>query len=169
VSSPNTPGLRELQEKDSLHKILSHLQTINKQQSTPTPLLLKIAPDLTREQLDDVITLAVEINLDGLVAANTTISRENLVTNRKLVEQIGAGGVSGRPVRDRATEVVKHIVTGTNNQVPVIASGGVFTGADAIEKLNAGASLVQVWTGFIYKGPSITRNICRAILKAQSS
>jgi dihydroorotate dehydrogenase, subfamily 2 len=160
VSSPNTPGLRELQEKDSLRKILSHLQTINRQQNKPKPLLLKIAPDLTWNQIDDVIELALEIKLDGLVAANTTISREQLKTSPEVLKTIGAGGLSGAPVRERATEVVRYIAQNTQQQIPIIASGGVFTAADAREKLEAGASLVQVYTGFIYEGPSIVKKIC---------
>ena len=163
VSSPNTPGLRELQEKDALRKILSHLQTINVQLSTPRPLLLKIAPDLTQGQLDDIISLATEIRLDGLVATNTTISREGLKTPASEVEAIGAGGLSGRPVRERSTEVVKYICTETGGSIPVIAAGGIFTGEDAREKLNAGAELVQVWTGFIYEGPGIAGKICREL------
>ena len=169
VSSPNTPGLRELQEKDSLRKILSHLQTINQQESSeetgrkPKPILLKIAPDLTPQQIDDVIDLAMEIKLDGLVATNTTISREQLQTTGQELETIGAGGLSGAPVRKRATEIVRYIHEKTNGQIPVIASGGIFTAADAKEKLAAGASLVQVWTGFIYEGPAIVKNICNGL------
>lgn len=159
VSSPNTPGLRALQEKDSLRKILSHLQTINKQQSSPKPLFLKIAPDLTKEQLDDVIDLAMEIQLDGLVATNTTISRENLLTPKEEVDAIGAGGLSGLPVQKRSTEVVRYIAQQTKGSIPLIASGGIFSAADAKEKLEAGATLVQVWTGFIYVGPSIVKKI----------
>jgi dihydroorotate dehydrogenase len=171
VSSPNTPGLRELQEKDSLRKILSHLQTINQQESgtdserKPKPLLLKIAPDLSWQQIDDVIDLAMEIKLDGLVASNTTISREQLQTGSDKVQSIGAGGLSGAPVRKRATEIVRYIHQKTNGQLPVIASGGIFTAEDASEKLQAGASLVQVWTGFIYEGPAIVKKICRGINK----
>ena len=170
VSSPNTPGLRELQEKDSLRKILSHLQTINQQESgpetarKPKPILLKIAPDLTAQQIDDVIDLAMEIKLDGLVATNTTISREQLQTTGQQLEAIGAGGLSGAPVRVRSTEIVKYIHQKTNGQLPVIASGGIFTAADAKEKLAAGASLVQVYTGFIYEGPAIVKNICHGLL-----
>jgi dihydroorotate dehydrogenase len=166
VSSPNTPGLRELQEKDSLRKILSHLQTINQQESgadtdkKPKPILLKIAPDLTPQQIDDVIDLAMEIKLDGLVATNTTISREQLHTTREELEAIGAGGLSGAPVRQRSTEIVKYIHQKTKGQLPVIASGGIFTPADAKEKLAAGAALVQVWTGFVYEGPGIVKKIC---------
>ncbi|HEX6431001.1 MAG TPA: quinone-dependent dihydroorotate dehydrogenase [Niastella sp.] len=169
VSSPNTPGLRELQEKDSLRKILSHLQTINQQESgietgrKPKPILLKIAPDLTWQQIDDVIDLAMEIKLDGLVATNTTISRELLQSTSQELQAIGAGGLSGAPVRKRSTEIVKYIHQKTNGQIPVIASGGIFTAADAKEKLAAGAALVQVWTGFIYEGPAIVKNICKGL------
>jgi dihydroorotate dehydrogenase len=161
VSSPNTPGLRELQEKDSLRKILSHLQTINKQNSLPKPLLLKIAPDLTQEQIDDIINLAMEIKLDGLVAANTTINRTGLKTPGPRLSTIGAGGLSGKPLHARSTEIVKYIQHKTNGQIPVIGSGGIFTADDANEKINAGAALIQVYTGFIYEGPSIVRRICR--------
>jgi dihydroorotate dehydrogenase len=163
VSSPNTPGLRELQEKESLRKILTHLQQLNRQFKQPRPLLLKIAPDLSSSQLDDVAALALEIQLDGLVASNTTISREGLATSKAVLDKTGAGGLSGKPLRQLATEVVKHIHAQTDGQMPIIASGGVFTGADAAEKLSAGASLVQVWTGFIYEGPSIVKKICKHI------
>jgi dihydroorotate dehydrogenase len=163
VSSPNTPGLRELQEKEALHKILSHLQTINKQQPKPRPLLLKIAPDLSIDQINDVIDLAMELQLDGLVAANTTVRRDHLQTGNDQLEEIGAGGLSGAPLRERATEIVKYIHDRSGGTIPVIASGGIFTGADANEKLAAGAKLVQVWTGFIYAGPSIAKKICEAI------
>ncbi|MDF2187438.1 quinone-dependent dihydroorotate dehydrogenase [Paraflavitalea sp. CAU 1676] len=167
VSSPNTPGLRELQEKDALRKILSHLQTINQTlagtQQDPKPLLLKIAPDLTREQIDDVIDLAMEIKLDGLVATNTTIDRTGLQSTEAELAQIGAGGLSGKPLTQKSTGIVQYITQRTNGQVPVIASGGIFTGADAQEKLQAGASLIQVWTGFIYEGPGIVQNICKSL------
>lgn len=163
VSSPNTPGLRELQEKDSLRKILAHLQTINHSKIKAKPLLLKIAPDLTVEQLDDIIDLALEIKLDGLVATNTTISREKLQTPNHKLQTIGAGGLSGRPLKERSTEVVRYLTEKLQNKIPVIASGGIFTGEDAQEKINAGAALVQVWTGFIYEGPNIVKNICKQL------
>ena len=163
VSSPNTPGLRELQEKESLKKILSHLQTINKSNSSPKPLLLKIAPDLTQEQLDDVIDLALEIKLDGIVATNTTINREGLTTHNSQLSIIGAGGLSGLPLKEKSTEIVKYIHQKTNGKIPIIASGGIFTGEDAKEKLDAGASLIQVWTGFIYEGPGIVKKIYKTL------
>ena len=163
VSSPNTPGLRELQEKESLRKILMHLQMINNGKANAKPILLKIAPDLSQEQLDDVIDLAIEIKLDGLVAANTTVSREQLQTTNNKLLTIGSGGLSGKPLRSRSTEIVKYISDKTKGQIPIIASGGIFTGEDAKEKLDAGASLIQVWTGFIYEGPGIVKNICKSI------
>ena len=164
VSSPNTPGLRELQEKDSLSKILRNLQRLNKEKVNPKPILLKIAPDLSNSQIDDVIDLAMEIKLDGLVAANTTIDRSALTSDETLLQNIGAGGLSGRPLKQRSTEIVNYIHQKTNGQIPIIASGGIFTGDDAKEKLNAGACLVQVWTGFIYEGPAIVSTICKSLL-----
>ena len=163
VSSPNTPGLRELQEKDSLHKILTTLQIQNSKFEIPKPILLKIAPDLTTEQLDDVISLAIEIKLDGLVCSNTTINRDKLVTQSSKLEAIGAGGLSGLPAKERSTEIVYYIHQKTNGSIPIIASGGIFTAEDAKDKLQAGASLVQVWTGFIYEGPAIVKNICKGL------
>ena len=166
VSSPNTPGLRELQEKGSLRKILGHLQMINNAKAIAKPILLKIAPDLTKEQIDDVIDLAIEIKLDGLVATNTTISRKELSEKSKVKSQkVGSGGLSGLPLKHRSTELVKYISEKTNGEIPVIASGGVFTGEDANEKFASGASLVQVWTGFIYEGPAIVKKICRSFYK----
>lgn len=172
VSSPNTPGLRALQEKDSLHKILTHLQNINRQKATEgqaaKPLLLKIAPDLTPEQIDDVIDLALAIQLDGLVASNTTISREGLLTPTATISAIGAGGLSGKPLTARSTAIVQYIAQKTQGRLPIIASGGIFTAADAKDKLQAGASLVQVWTGFIYEGPGIVKKITRHLNYTES-
>jgi dihydroorotate dehydrogenase len=161
VSSPNTPGLRELQEKESLKKILSHLQKINQQQKELKPLLLKIAPDLTLQQVDDVIDLALEIKLDGLVVTNTTISRENLITDEEEIKKIGAGGLSGLPLKKYSTEITEYIHQKTKGQIPIIASGGIFNADDAKEKIEAGASLLQVWTGFIYEGPAIVKKILK--------
>jgi dihydroorotate dehydrogenase len=167
VSSPNTPGLRELQEKDSLNKILSHLQTINRQHVAPKPLLLKIAPDLTTSQIDDVVSLALEIGLDGIVATNTTISRDELTgIDKHTIEKIGAGGLSGKPLKEKSTAVVRYIHGKTAGKIPVIASGGIFTAEDAREKFEAGASLIQVWTGFIYEGPMIVKKICTGLASA---
>jgi dihydroorotate dehydrogenase len=138
---------------------------INNGKARSRPILLKIAPDLNQEEINDVIDLALEIKLDGIVASNTTISRDKLVTEAEKVRAIGAGGLSGLPVRERSTEVVRYIAERTGGQVPIIASGGIFEPADAKEKLSAGASLVQVWTGFIYVGPSIVKRIARSLRK----
>ena len=164
VSSPNTPGLRELQEKESLRKILRHLQMINNGKAVAKPILLKISPDLTQEQLDDVIDLAMEIKLDGLVATNTTIDRDGLNHEFKIGTR-ETGGLSGKPLQKRSTGIVKYIFEKTKGEMPIIASGGIFTGADAKEKFDAGASLVQVWTGFIYEGPGIVKKICNQLDK----
>ena len=163
VSSPNTPGLRELQEKDALRKILSNLLQINKEQEAPKPLLLKIAPDLTDDQVRDVVDLAMELGLSGLVVANTTINRSQLKSNKDELDQIGAGGVSGKPVTDRTIEVLKIILVKTDGVLPVIASGGIFNAADAFIRFGLGASMVQVWTGFIYEGPIIVKEICEGL------
>jgi dihydroorotate dehydrogenase len=161
VSSPNTPGLRALQDKDALLGILSRLQNINMGSDQPRPLLLKIAPDLTEGQLDDIISLAAEVKLSGLVATNTTISREGLVTPATQVAAIGNGGLSGRPIKALSQGVVEYIHR--NSPVPIIGSGGIFNGQDARARLDAGASLIQVWTGFIYEGPGIVKKICQAL------
>ena len=169
VSSPNTPGLRELQEKEPLKKILSHLQNLNKKFPAQKPILLKIAPDLTKTQIDDVIDLAQEINLDGLVVANTSIDRTNLKMSAQQLNAIGAGGLSGLPIKNRATEMVQYISRKTNGNMLIIASGGIFTGADAAEKIDAGAELVQVWTGFVYEGPAIVKNICKYLANRKNN
>ncbi|HVI49397.1 MAG TPA: quinone-dependent dihydroorotate dehydrogenase [Chitinophaga sp.] len=163
VSSPNTPNLRALQEKEPLKQLLHHLQLLNTQKLKPKPILLKIAPDLTTEQLDDIIEIVQETKLAGIVATNTTISREGLLTPASTVESIGAGGLSGLPVKQKSTDVIRYIHTHSKGNIPVIAAGGIFTAADAQEKLDAGASLVQVYTGFIYEGPIIVKKICAGL------
>ncbi len=159
VSSPNTPGLRALQEKESLKIILTRLQALKVEIHAPRPILLKIAPDLTWTQIDDVIELASEINLDGLVATNTTIDRSGLITTDETIKQIGNGGLSGKPLKNRSTEIISYIRKKAGKPIPIIASGGIFTAEDANEKYEAGASLIEVWTGFIYEGPFIVRKI----------
>ncbi|MFB6455334.1 quinone-dependent dihydroorotate dehydrogenase [Chitinophaga sp. Hz27] len=163
VSSPNTPNLRALQEKEPLKQLLHHLQQLNNQKSAPKPILLKIAPDLTNEQLDDIIEIVQETKLAGIVATNTTISREGLATPTAEVETIGAGGLSGLPVKEKATAVIKYIHEKSNGSFPIIAVGGIFSAKDAQEKLDAGASLVQVYTGFVYEGPTIVKHICNGL------
>lgn len=164
VSSPNTPGLRELQEKEPLKKILMDLQEQNEKKSTRKPILLKIAPDLENQQLDDIIEIVLSTGIDGLIATNTTISRDYLQTNQAVIDDIGAGGLSGKPLRDRSTEVIRYLVEKSEGQFPVIAVGGIHSAEDAIEKLNAGANLIQVYTGFIYEGPNLVNKINRRIL-----
>lgn len=160
VSSPNTPGLRELQEKESLRKILTHLQQLNIQQPAQRPIFLKIAPDLTPEQVDDVIALALEIKLDGLVVSNTTINRSKLSPPSAAdAEKMGAGGLSGAPLLQPSTELQAYIAKKSGGVIPIIGSGGVFTASDFQQKINAGAKLAQVWTGFIYEGPGIVKKI----------
>ena len=169
VSSPNTPGLRELQEKDALTGIFHALQDDNARYAKPKPLLLKIAPDLTEGQLLDICSLAMELKLDGLVATNTTISREGLShISAQQATEIGAGGLSGRPLRERSNEVLRFLHKHTEGKIPLVGSGGVFTSEDAKLKLEAGASLVQVWTGFIYEGPGIVKKICEGLSKVGS-
>jgi len=159
VSSPNTPGLRELQEKESLRKIFSELQNLNKYNK---PILLKIAPDLETAALDDIIALTQEVKIDGLVSSNTTIDRNVLNTvNTEKANTIGAGGLSGAPLLEKSNQVLSYLYNGIGNRLPIIASGGIFKGTDAQSKMDKGASLVQIWTGFIYEGPSIVKNICQ--------
>jgi dihydroorotate dehydrogenase len=165
VSSPNTPGLRDLQEKEPLHHLLLTLQNINLQYPNPKPILIKIAPDLTNEQVDDVIDIVQQVKLAGIVATNTTISREGLLSDPSEVHDMGMGGLSGKPVRKRSTEIIKYISQKTNGTIPIIAVGGIFNAHDAQEKIDAGASLVQVYTGFIYSGPGIAKNICKSMAK----
>jgi dihydroorotate dehydrogenase len=168
VSSPNTPGLRELQQKPALRIILAHLQDLNRQlsrdQSTgPKPLLLKISPDLTPSELADVLDLALEIALDGLVVANTTIARNHLCAQSlRRAEKIGTGGLSGLPLQERSTELIQTIYRKTRGRLPLVGSGGIFTPQDVKQKTRAGASLVQVWTGFIYEGPLIVKKLLPA-------
>jgi dihydroorotate dehydrogenase len=164
VSSPNTPNLRELQEKEPLKQLLNTLQELNNTKTSRKPILLKIAPDLTNEQLDDIIEIVSEVNLDGIIATNTTISREGLNTSDERIEEIGAGGLSGKPVKDRSTAVIKYLSTKSNKAFPIIGVGGIHSAEDALEKIEAGADLVQVYTGFIYEGPKLIKRINKAIL-----
>ncbi len=165
VSSPNTPNLRELQGKEPLTKLLSKLKKLNEQKGGHKPILLKIAPDLTFEQLDDIIEIVTTTKTDGIVATNTTISRDGLSYEQEFINEIGNGGLSGKPLTDKSTEIIKYIVDKSNKTIPVIGVGGIMTAQDAIDKLNAGASLVQIFTGFIYNGPSFVKEINKEILK----
>ncbi len=164
VSSPNTPGLRDLQEKEPLTSLLSELQKLNNARPKPKPILLKIAPDLTNSQLDDIIDIVRDTKIAGVIATNTTISRDNLTSDIQLLTSIGAGGLSGLPVRERSTEVIKYLSEKSKKAFPIIGVGGIHSPDDAIEKLNAGATLVQLYTGFIYEGPGLVKKICDRIL-----
>ncbi|MCT4560412.1 MAG: quinone-dependent dihydroorotate dehydrogenase [Crocinitomicaceae bacterium] len=164
VSSPNTPNLRDLQEKEPLKLLLSTLQSKNEQQEKSKPIFLKIAPDLTDSQLDDIVEIVAETKIAGVIATNTTIQRDHLVTDKKVVEEIGAGGVSGKPVTKRSTEVIRYLSQKSNQAFPIIGVGGIHSEKDALEKLEAGASLLQVYTGFIYEGPGLVKRINKAIL-----
>ena len=165
VSSPNTPNLRELQEKEPLMKILSELQLMNFQKKFQKPILLKIAPDLSNEQLDDIIDIVQETKIAGVIATNTTINRTELKTDTKTVESLGLGGISGKPLTKRSTEVIKYLYKKSNGSFPIIGVGGIHSPEDAIEKIRAGASLIQLYTGFIYEGPAIVKKINQEIIK----
>lgn len=171
VSSPNTPGLRELQDKEPLTALLKTLKKENslkasKDDVREKPILLKIAPDLTDEQLLDIITIVKTTRIDGIIATNTTLSREGLKSTDDLKEE--KGGLSGKPLRDRSTEVIRFLADKSNKAFPIIGVGGIHNPDDAIEKLEAGADLIQLWTGFVYEGPSLVKGINRAILKRYS-
>lgn len=161
VSSPNTPGLRALQDGDMLRKILNTLQEQNKSMQIKKPIFLKIAPDLTASQLDEIISIAEETNLAGIIATNTTISREELKSPDALMNQ--AGGLSGKPLKKKSNEVLSYIVTHRKRKFTLIASGGIHSREDAIEKIKLGADLVQVYTGFIYEGPGLAKKIKKAL------
>ncbi len=167
VSSPNTPGLRELQEKEPLTKILMLLQKENYLKKKPKPILLKIAPDLNDSQLDDIVEIIIESKIAGVIATNTTLSRQNLKSERLKIDTIGAGGLSGKPLKERSTEVIAYLFKKSKGCFGIIGVGGINNSEDALEKLNAGASLVQVYSGFIYEGPGIASAINKGILKAK--
>lgn len=168
VSSPNTPNLRELQDRDRLEDLLTALQLRNVEMAqakavAPKPILLKIAPDLTEEQLDDIAEILLEKKLSGLIATNTTIDRSGLKTPKERIDAIGAGGLSGRPLTSRSREVVKGMYRRLGGKIPIVGVGGVFSAEDAWEMMCAGASLVQVYTGFIYSGPGFVAQINREL------
>lgn len=164
VSSPNTPNLRELQDKEPLTKLLQHLQQLNSKKEKSKPILLKIAPDLNNAQLDDIVSIVMDSGIAGLIATNTTISREGLKTSPSITKEMG--GLSGKPVSQRSTEVIRYISEKSDGKIPIIGVGGIHTAEDALDKLRAGASLVQIYTGFIYEGPALIKRINKAILKS---
>jgi len=168
VSSPNTPGLRELQDREPLTKLLKKLKSQNKKLAKSTskkekPILLKIAPDLTDDQLLDIIEIVADTKIDGVIATNTTIARNDLKSHLTLSEE--TGGLSGKPLTDRSTEVIRFLADNSRKAFPIIGVGGIHSEADALEKLEAGADLVQLYTGFIYEGPALIKKINKAILE----
>lgn len=165
VSSPNTPNLRELQDKEPLTHLLNHLQKINHSKPKRKPILLKIAPDLTNSQLDDIIEIVAVTKIDGIVATNTTIARAPLSYTEKEIADFGMGGLSGKPLTKRSTEVIAYLKTKSHNAFPVIGVGGIHGPEDAIEKIKAGADLIQLYTGFIYEGPGLIARINKEIVK----
>ncbi len=165
VSSPNTPNLRELQEKEPLLKLLNKLKAANAAKANPKPILLKIAPDLSDAQLDDIIDIVQQTEIAGIIATNTTISRENLKTSPEAIEKIGAGGLSGKPLKNRSTKVIRYLHQKSAGEIPIIGVGGIHSAADALEKLDAGASLIQLYTGFVFEGPALIRQIKKVLLQ----
>lgn len=165
VSCPNVKNLTKLQDTDFLIDLLNELKAIDATQEKSKPILLKIAPDLNNEQLDEVIKIVAQTKIDGIIATNTSTSRDNLKTSKERLNEIANGGLSGKPVNKRSTEVIKYLHEKSNAAFPIIGVGGIHSPEDAIEKLKAGATLVQVYTGFIYEGPSLVKRINKAILK----
>ncbi len=167
VSSPNTPNLRQLQEKDSLLRLLNHLQKVNREFTHRKPILLKIAPDLNESQLDDILEIVQQAELHGIVATNTTTSRKGLSVPPEKIARIGPGGLSGRPLKERSTQIIRYLHQKSGGTLPIIGTGGIHSAEDALEKFRAGASLIELFTGFIYHGPKLIRDILQALI-AQS-
>ncbi len=165
VSSPNTPNLRALQDKGPLKEILRTVQDINQSKTNPKPILLKIAPDLTDGQLDDIIEIVEATDIDGVIATNTTIARSPLVTSQNRIEEIGNGGLSGKPVQDRSTAVIRYLSEKTNGSLFIIGVGGINSPASAKAKLDAGASLIQIYSGLVYEGPSLIKKINQSLIE----
>lgn len=165
VSCPNVKDLTKLQDTPFLLSLLSELKKINSTKQKPKPILLKIAPDLNNSQLDEVIDIVKQTNIDGVIAANTTTSRDGLKTSKHRIEEIANGGLSGKPLTTKSTEVIRYLSEKSNKAFPIIGVGGIHSPQDAIEKMEAGADLVQIYTGFIYEGPSLIKNINKAIIK----
>ena len=165
VSSPNTPNLRELQDKKPLTDLLNTLQKQNKEKPAQKPILLKIAPDLSNEQLLDIIEIVKITQISGLIATNTTIDRSTLSIDKVKVKEIGNGGLSGSPLKDRSTEVIRFLHKNSNGEIPIIGVGGIDSPEAALEKLEAGASLIQVYSGMVFYGPTLVKDINKAILR----
>ncbi len=169
VSSPNTPNLRALQDKEPLTQLLSTLQTVNQQKSTPKPILLKIAPDLSNAQLDDIIEIIGRTKLDGLIATNTTINRDHLQTSDEKIRNIGAGGLSGAPLTQRSFEILRYLKERLSKNTIIISVGGINSPEEVLKRLKAGADLIQIYTGLVYEGPGIVKRINKRLLKTQNA
>ncbi len=165
VSSPNTPNLRDLQDKEPLTKILRAVKQENEKRNVQRPLFLKIAPDLSFTQLDEIIEIIQNVKFDGIIATNTSISRDNLKTSQSAIDRIGSGGLSGKPITKRSTEIIRYIAEKSNKSFKIIGVGGIHSEQDALEKLEAGADLIQLYTGFIYEGPGLVKRINKEIIR----
>jgi dihydroorotate dehydrogenase len=165
VSCPNVGSHAKLSDKDYLLELITECQSQNNLFKIKKPILLKIAPDLNNSQLDEIIELVAETNIDGVIASNTSTTRDNLNISKERLQEIGNGGVSGQPIKNQSTQVIKYLADNSNKSFPIIGVGGIHSAEDALEKLNAGADLVQVYTGFIYEGPGLIKKINKALLK----
>ena len=165
VSCPNVGSHAKLNDKDYLVELISTVQELNTKEAKQKPILLKIAPDLNNEQLDEIIELVAETKIDGVIASNTSTTRDHLKASKERLQEIGNGGVSGQPMKAQSTKVIQFLADNSNKSFPIIGVGGIHSAEDALEKINAGADLVQIYTGFIYEGPSLIKKINKAILK----
>jgi len=165
VSCPNVGSHAKLNDKDYLLELISAVQKLNNQEVIQKPILLKIAPDLNNNQLDEIIELVAETKIDGVIASNTSTTRDNLKASDELLKEIGNGGLSGQPIKAQSTKVIQYLSDNSNKAFPIIGVGGIHSAEDAIEKINAGADLVQIYTGFIYEGPNLIKEINKALIK----
>ena len=164
VSCPNVSSHAKLEDADYLEELIIAVQQLNNKQEVQKPILLKIAPDLNNQQLDEIIELVAKTKIDGVIASNTSVNRDNLKASKERLQQIGNGGVSGQPVKERSTKVIQYLADNSNKAFPIIGVGGIHSEKDALDKINAGADLVQIYTGFIYEGPGLVKRINKAIL-----
>lgn len=165
VSCPNVGSHAKLNDKDYLLELISECQKLNNQEEKQKPILLKIAPDLNNKQLDEIIELVAETKIDGVIASNTSTTRDNLKISKECLQEIGNGGISGQPIKNQSTKVIQYLADTSSKSFPIIGVGGIHSEKDALEKIKAGADLVQIYTGFIYEGPSLVKRINKAILK----
>lgn len=168
VSCPNVGSHAKLEDVDYLRELITEVKKINISKTNPKPILLKIAPDLNTNQLDEIIDLVAETQIDGVIVSNTSVNREGLKTSSETLAAIGNGGLSGKPIRERSTKMIKYLADKSNRSFPIIGVGGIHSAKDAMEKLDAGASLVQLYTGFIYEGPQLINDINNELLKRAS-